>query len=90
MSCCLSLALRLLSFYFVFVFLLLSKQDLSFNRPLICLKNWWEARVAWETGKKVMGCFLDRFRAFGINADRWGTTAAQDEEKLRKTAEQAA
>ena len=28
--------------------------------------------------KEWMGCFLDDFRAFGINADQW-TTAAQDE-----------
>ena len=35
-----------------------------------------------------MGCFLDDLRAFGINTDQW-TTAAQDEEELlRKTAEQ--
>ena len=36
-----------------------------------------------------MGCFLDDLRAFGINADRW-TTAAQDEEEWRRTAEQGA
>ena len=34
-----------------------------------------------------MGCFLDDLRAFGINADHW-TTAAQDEGKWRRTAEQ--
>ena len=34
-----------------------------------------------------MGCFLDDLRAFGINAYQW-TTAAQDEEELRKTADQ--
>ena len=28
--------------------------------------------------KQWMGCFLDDFRAFGINANHW-TTAAQDE-----------
>ena len=28
--------------------------------------------------KEWMGCFLDDFRAFGINVDQW-TTAAQDE-----------
>ena len=39
--------------------------------------------------KEWMGCFLDDFRAFGINADQW-TTAAQDEGEWRKTAEQGA
>ena len=34
-----------------------------------------------------MGCFLDDLRAFGINTDQW-TTAAQDEEEWRRTAEQ--
>ena len=36
-----------------------------------------------------MGCFLDDLRAFGINAYQW-TTAAQDEEEWRRTAEQGA
>ena len=36
-----------------------------------------------------MGCFLDNLRAFGINVD-WWTTAAQDEGKWRRTAEQGA
>ena len=36
-----------------------------------------------------MGCSLDGFRAFGINADQW-TTAAQDEGEWRRTAEQGA
>ena len=36
-----------------------------------------------------MRCFLDDLRAFGINADQ-GTTAGQDEEEWRKTAEQGA
>ena len=36
--------------------------------------------------KEWMGCFLDDFRAFGINADHW-MTAAQDEGELRRTAE---
>ena len=39
--------------------------------------------------KEWMGCFLDDFRAFGINADQW-TTAAQDEGEWRRTAEQGA
>ena len=39
--------------------------------------------------KEWMGCFLDDLRAFGINADQW-TTAAQDEGKWRRTAEQEA
>ena len=39
--------------------------------------------------KEWMGCFLDDLRAFGINADQW-TTAAQDEEEWRRTAEQGA
>ena len=39
--------------------------------------------------KEWMGCFLDDLRAFGINGDQW-TTAAQDEEKWRRTAEQGA
>ena len=39
--------------------------------------------------KEWMGCFLDNLRAFGINADQW-TTAAQDEEVWRRTAEQGA
>ena len=39
--------------------------------------------------KECMGCFLDDLRAFGINADQW-TTAAQDEGKWRRTAEQGA
>ena len=36
-----------------------------------------------------MGCFLDDFRVFGINADQW-TTAAQDEGERRRTAKQGA
>ena len=40
-------------------------------------------------GKGSVGCFLDELRAFGINADQW-TTAAQDERKCRRTAEQGA
>ena len=39
--------------------------------------------------KEWMGCFLDDLRAFGINGDQW-TTAAQDEGKWRRTAEQRA
>ena len=39
--------------------------------------------------KEWMGCFLDDLRAFDINADQW-TTAAQDEEEWRRTAEQGA
>ena len=39
--------------------------------------------------KEWMGCFLDDLRAFGINAEQW-TTAAQDEGKWRRTAEQGA
>ena len=35
-----------------------------------------------------MGCFLEDLRAFGINADQWWTTAAQDEGEWRRTAEQ--
>ena len=37
--------------------------------------------------KELMGCFLDDFRYFGINADQW-TTAVQDEGGWRRTAEQ--
>ena len=37
--------------------------------------------------KEWAGCFLDDLRDFGINADQW-TTAAQDEEEWRRTAEQ--
>ena len=33
-----------------------------------------------------MGCFLNDLRVFGISADHW-TTAAQDEEEWRTTAE---
>ena len=36
-----------------------------------------------------VGCFLDDFRAFGINADQW-TAAAQDEGEWRRTTEQGA
>ena len=39
--------------------------------------------------KEWVGCFLNDLRAFGINADQW-TTAAQDEGKWRRTAEQGA
>ena len=39
--------------------------------------------------KAWMGCFLEDLRAFGINADQ-RTTAAQDEGKWRRTAEQGA
>ena len=39
--------------------------------------------------KEWTWCFLDNLRAFGINADEW-TTAAQDEEEWRRTAEQGA
>ena len=39
--------------------------------------------------KEWMGCSLDDFRAFGINADRW-TTAAQYECDWRRTAEHGA
>ena len=34
-----------------------------------------------------MGCFLNDLIALSINADQW-TTAAQDEEGWRRTAEQ--
>ena len=37
-----------------------------------------------------MGCFLDDLGAFGINADQWWTTAAQDEGGWRRTAQQGA
>ena len=40
-------------------------------------------------GKRVVGCFLDDLRAFGINADQW-TTAAQDEGVCHRTAQQGA
>ena len=56
-------------------------------------------RDAWRTSggrglcrdqeKEWMGCFLDDFRAFSINADQW-TTTAQDEGEWRRTAEQGA
>ena len=36
-----------------------------------------------EEEKERMGCFLDDFRAFGINTDQW-TTAAQDEGEWRR------
>ena len=39
--------------------------------------------------KKWMECFLDNLRAFGNDADQW-TTAAQDEEEWRRSAEQGA
>ena len=39
--------------------------------------------------KEWMGTFLDNLRAFGINANQW-TTAAQDERRWRRTAEQGA
>ena len=39
--------------------------------------------------KEWMGCSLDDLRAFGINADQ-STTAAQDEGKRRRAAEQGA
>ena len=39
--------------------------------------------------KQWMGCFLDDFRAFGINADQ-STTAGQDEGEWRRTAEHGA
>ena len=39
--------------------------------------------------KEWMECFLDDLRAFGINVDQW-TTAAQDEGKWRRAAEQGA
>ena len=40
--------------------------------------------------KEWMGCFLDELRAFGINADRQWTTAAQEQGEWRRTAEQRA
>ena len=39
--------------------------------------------------KEWMRCFLDDFRAFGINVDQW-TTASQDEGEWRRTAEEQA
>ena len=36
--------------------------------------------------KEWIGCFLDNFRAFGLNAHQW-TTAAQDEVEWRRTEE---
>ena len=40
--------------------------------------------------KEWVGCYLDDdLRAFGINANQW-TTAAQDEEGWRRTADQGA
>ena len=43
-------------------------------------------RGAGGQEKEWIGCLLDDLRAFGINADRW-TTAAQDEEEWRETAQ---
>ena len=41
--------------------------------------------------KEWMGCYLDDFRAFGINADQWTTAAAaQDVVEWRRTEEQGA
>ena len=37
-------------------------------------------------GKEWMGCLLDDLRGFGINVDKW-TTTAQDEGVWRKTAQ---
>ena len=39
--------------------------------------------------KEWMGCFLDDFKAFGLNADQW-TPAAQDEGEWHRTAKQEA
>ena len=39
--------------------------------------------------KECMVCFLGSLRSFGINADQW-MTAAQDEWKWHRTAEQGA
>ena len=58
-------------------------------RSYFSLKRWG-ARAAWGgRGKNGWGCLLDDLRGFGINADQW-TTAAQDEGKWCKTAEQGA
>ena len=56
-----------------------------------CVKLFGEMGGAGVGGqeKEWMGCFLDDLRAFGINVDQ-RTTAAQDEGKLRRTAEQGA
>ena len=43
----------------------------------------------WGPEKEWMGCFLDDFRASGINANQW-TFAAQGEGEWRRTAEQGA
>ena len=47
-----------------------------------CVGAWKKSGwgVSWTTS----------LRAFGINADQWWTTAAQDEGKWRRTAEQGA
>ena len=45
--------------------------------------------VGDQEKEEWMGCFLDDLRAFGINTDQW-TTAVQDEEEWRRTAEQGA
>ena len=45
------------------------------------------ANCVGGAGKIMDGCFLDDLIAFGINTDQW-TTAAQDKEKWRRTAEQ--
>ena len=47
------------------------------------------ARCVGGQEKEWMECFLDDLRAFGINANQW-TTAAQDEGRWRRTAEQRA
>ena len=48
-----------------------------------------ERELRGGAGKRVGGCLLDDFRAFGINADQW-TTAAHDERGWRRTVEQEA
>ena len=40
--------------------------------------------------KEWMGCFLDDLRAFGIKADHWTKTAAQDKGEWRRAAEKGA
>ena len=64
-------------------------EDMSLPKCVVPVELVEGAGCVEGQGNEWIGCFLDDHRAFGVNADQW-TTAAQDEGKWRRTAEQEA
>ena len=62
-------------------------EDTRLPKCVMCREMVGGAGRVGGQEKEWMGCFLDDFRAFSINAHQW-TTAVQDEGEWHKTAEQ--